>query len=162
MALWIIDPDHSVAAFNVRHMLICNVRGQFNKVSGSIRFDPAEPDNSSVEATIDVTGIYTGIQKRDDHLRSPDFFDAATYPVMTYTSSRVEGRGENRLTIIGNLTLRGVTRQVVLEAEFHGPVKSPFGDETTIGFSATTVINRTDFGVAWNEILEGGGVVADT
>ncbi len=161
MSQWTIDPDHSVAAFTVRHMMVCNVHGQFNKVSGTISFDPAAPEQSSVEATIEVAGIYTGIKKRDDHLMSPDFFDAATYPVMTYTSSRVEGRGENRLTVIGNLTLRGVTRQVVLEAEFRGPVKSPFGDETTIGFSATTVIDRTDFGVAWNEMIEGGGVVAD-
>ena len=160
MAQWTIDPDHSVAAFNVRHMMICNVHGQFNKVSGSIRFDPAEPANASVEATIDVTGVYTGIQKRDDHLRSPDFFDVANWPVMTFTSTRVEGRGENRLTVIGNLTIRGTTRQVVLEAEYRGPVKSPFGDETTIGFTATTAIDRTDFGVSWNEAMEGGGMVA--
>lgn len=160
MSQWIIDPDHSVAAFTVSHMMVCNVHGQFNKVSGSIRFDPAEPEESSVEATIDVTGIYTGIQKRDDHLRSPDFFDVANFPVITFTSTRVEQRGENRFTVIGNLTIRGITRQAVLEGEYRGPVKSPFGDETTIGFTASTTIDRTDFGVSWNEAMDGGGMVA--
>jgi polyisoprenoid-binding protein YceI len=159
---WTIDPDHSVAAFTVRHMMVCTVHGQFNKIAGSIRFDPAAPEQSSVEATIEVAGVYTGIRKRDDHLLSPDFFDAATYPVITYTSTRVEGSGENRLTVTGNLTIRGITRQVVLEAELHGPVTSPFGDETTIGFTASAAIDRTDFGVSWNELMEGGGVVAGT
>ncbi|MCM2356670.1 MAG: YceI family protein [Geobacteraceae bacterium] len=159
MAQWTIDPDHSVAAFSVRHMMVCDVHGQFNKVSGSLSFDPAAPEISSVEATIEVASLYTGIQKRDDHLRSPDFFDVAGYPLMTFASSRVEGRGENRFTVIGSLTMRGVTRPVVLEAEYRGPVKSPFGDETTIGFTATTTIDRTDFGVSWNEMMEGGGLV---
>lgn len=160
MAQWTIDPDHSVAAFVVRHMMVCDVHGQFNKISGSIRFDPAEPELASVDVAIDVTGVYTGIQKRDGHLRSPDFFDAATHPVMTYTSTGVERRGENRYTVTGNLTIRGVTRRVVLAAESRGPVTSPFGDETTIGFTATAAIDRTDFGVSWNEMMEGGGVVA--
>ena len=160
MAQWAIDPDHSVAAFVVSHMMICDVHGQFNKVSGSIRFDPAEPEKASLEVTIGVAGVYTGIQKRDDHLRSPDFFDAAVYPVMTFTSTRVESRGKNRYTVTGDLTIRGVTRPVILEAEARGPVKSPFGDETTIGFTATTAIDRTEFGVSWNEMMEGGGVVA--
>jgi polyisoprenoid-binding protein YceI len=160
MAQWIIDPDHSVAAFVVRHFMVCDVHGQFNAVSGSISFDPAKPENASLEVAIEVAGVYTGIQKRDDHLRSPDFFDAATYPVMTFTSTRVEGGGGDRYTVTGNLTIRGVTRQVVLEAESRGPVISPFGGETTIGFTATTAIDRTDFGVSWNETMEGGGVVA--
>jgi polyisoprenoid-binding protein YceI len=160
MAQWTIDPDHSVAAFVVSHFMVCDVHGQFNKVSGSISFDPAAPENASLEVTIEVAGVYTGIQKRDDHLRSPDFFDAAAYPVMTFTSTGVKGRGGDRYTVTGNLTIRGVTRQVVLEAESRGPVKSPFGGETTIGFTATTAIDRTDYGVSWNEIMEGGGVVA--
>jgi polyisoprenoid-binding protein YceI len=159
MAQWTIDPDHSVAAFVVRHMMVCDVHGQFNRVSGTIRFDPAEPENTALDVTIEVTGVYTGIQKRDEHLRSPDFFDAAAYPVMTFTSNRVEARGDNRYTVAGNLTIRGITRQVVLEAETRGPVKSPFGDETTIGFTATTTIDRTEFGVSWNELMEGWGVV---
>ena len=162
MPQWIIDPDHSVAAFTVRHMMVCTVRGQFNGVSGSIRFDPAAPELASVEATIEVSGVHTGVRKRDDHLLSPDFFDVATHPVITYTSTRVEWRGGNRFTVIGNLTIRGITRQVVLEAEFYGPVTSPFGDETTIGFAASTVIDRMDFGVSWNEKMDGGGVVAGT
>jgi polyisoprenoid-binding protein YceI len=162
MAQWTIDPDHSVAAFVVRHMMVCDVHGQFNTVSGTISFDPAEPERATLEVTIEVAGVYTGIPKRDDHLRSPDFFDAAAYPVMTFASTGVEGRGDGRYRVTGNLTIRGVTRQVVLDAESRGPVRSPFGDETTIGFTATTAIDRTDFGVSWNELMDAGGVVAGT
>lgn len=159
MPKWIIDPDHSVAAFVVRHMMVANVRGQFNKIGGTVYFDPDNIAGSSVEAVIDVSGIYTGIQKRDDHLRSSDFFDAEKFPRMVFKSIKVEVFNEKRFKVIGDLTIRGITRTVDLAAEYSGPEKSPFG-ETSIGYSATTLINREDFGLMWNVILESGGVMA--
>ncbi len=160
MANWNIDPDHSVAGFIVRHMMCANVRGQFNRLSGAISFDPADIPHASVAVSIEAASIYTGIAKRDEHLRSPDFFDVTTHPAITFRSNNAEARGETRFTVNGDLTIRGVTRPVVLEVEYAGPVKSPFGDETTIGFAATTRINRQEFGVSWNEAMEEGGLVA--
>ncbi|MEW6002196.1 MAG: YceI family protein [Nitrospirota bacterium] len=160
MAKWAIDPDHSVAAFAVRHMMIASVRGLFNKITGTIYFDPADIKNSSVEAAIDVASIWTGIQKRDDHLRSPDFFDAGKYPQIIFRSTRVESAGGKGLKIIGDLTIRGITHPVTMEVEYSGPVKSPFNG-TSLGFAGTTRINRQDYGVSWNEPMEGGFVVGD-
>lgn len=160
MKKWTIDPDHSVASFIVRHMMIANVRGQFNKLVGTIHFDPDDILHSTVEATIDVTGVYTGISKRDGHLRSADFFDVSNHPKITFKSTKVESTGGNHLKITGDLTIRGTTRKVVLEAEFLGPLKSPFDEDISLGFSAMTTINRKDFGVSWNETWEGGGMVA--
>ncbi len=158
MKKWVIDPDHSVAGFVIRHMMVTNVRGQFNRIKGTINFDPAEVAHSSLEAAIDVAGITTGIEKRDEHLRSNDFFDVAKYPDMIFKSIRAESTGGNRFRVFGNLTIRGVARPVILEAEFSGPVKGTEG-ELSIGFSGTTRINREDFGITWNVGLEGGGVV---
>ncbi len=158
MKKWVIDPDHSVSGFVIRHMMVTNVRGQFNKLGGAIYFDPADIAHSSVEATIDVAGITTGIAKRDEHLRSNDFFDAAKYPEMIFKSTRVESTGGNRFRVSGNLTIHGIVRTVTLDAEFSGPVKGTEG-ELSIGFSAATRINREDFGITWNVGLEGGGVV---
>ena len=159
MAKWIIDPDHSVAAFVVRHMMVTNVRGQFNKVTGEIHFDASDIENSSVKAAIDVSGIYTGIQKRDDHLRSADFFDAASYPHIIFRSEKVKVTRTKHFSVIGNLTIRGTTKSVTLDVEYTEPEKSPYG-ETSIGFAATAKINREDFGVMWNETLESGGFMA--
>jgi len=159
MAKWLIDPDHSVAAFAIRHMMVANVRGQFNKLSGVVYFDPSDIENSSANAAIDVTGIYTGIQKRDDHLRSADFFDVATYPQITFKSNKTKNTGSKRFSLTGDLTIHGATKTVTLEVECSGPEKSPYGGETTIGFSATTKINREDFGLTWNEPLESGGIL---
>lgn len=159
MARWDIDPDHTVAAFTVRHMMLFNVRGQFNAVSGSIDFDPADIAASRVEATIGVQGIYTGIKKRDDHLRSPEFFDADTYPTITFKSTKVEDRGGKRFAVTGELTIRGITREVTLDAEYCDPVKDPFEEGTSIGFAATAVIDREDFGLTWNVPMDGGGVM---
>lgn len=158
MAKWKIDPDHSVAAFIVRHMMIADVRGQFNRISGTIHFYPDDLPRSSVEAIIDADGIYTGIMKRDEHLRSPDFLDVAKHPQIIFRSSKVESSEGSRLKVTGDLSLRGITKTVVLDAEFSGIEKSPDGD-TSIGFSATTVINREDYGLLWNDILESGGVM---
>jgi polyisoprenoid-binding protein YceI len=158
MARWIIDSDHSVAAFVVRHMMVANVRGQFNKISGTISFDPDNVDISSVEAVIDATGIYTGIQKRDDHLRSPDFLDVEQYSHIFFKSSDVAGAGQNQLRITGDLTIHGITKRVILMAEFAGPEKSPYG-ETSIGFTATGSMNREHYNIMWNVSLGSGGVM---
>jgi polyisoprenoid-binding protein YceI len=158
MAKWIIDPDHSVASFVVRHMMVANVRGQFNRISGTIHFDPADMANSSVEVAIDAAGIYTGIQKRDDHLRSPDFLDAASYPQITFKSTNVETTRGKGFRVTGDLSIRGISHPVTLDAEYNGPEKSPYG-ETSMGFAATTRINRGDYGMIWNVLLESGGVM---
>lgn len=158
MDKWVIDSDHTVAGFIVRHFMITNVRGQFNKITGTIYFDPADISHSSVEAVIDVSGIFTGIQKRDDHLRSSDFFDVARYPQIIFKSTRVESADGNRLKVTGDLTIRGITRAAVLAVEYTGPIKSPYG-ETSIGFAATTKINREDYGMTWNQPMDGGGVI---
>ena len=157
MAKWIIDPDHSVAAFSVRHLTVAVVHGQFNSISGTVSFDPQNPASLSLEAAIDVAGLYTGISKRDEHLRSPDFFDLARFPAITFRSTGFAG-GTGKLT--GQVTLHGSTRQVILETTISGPVRSPeeIGGETTIGISARTVLNREDFGMTWNLPLAGGGV----
>lgn len=156
MAKWVIDPDHSVAAFVIKHMMVTNVRGQFNKLNGTIEFDPADIVKSSVEASIDVSGIYTGIQKRDNHLRSPDFFNSEKYPMITFKSTNIENIIKNRFNIIGNLTIRGISKQVILNVEYSGPEKSPFG-ETSMGFFATTRIKCEDYGLLWNMPLDSGG-----
>jgi polyisoprenoid-binding protein YceI len=158
MAKWIIDPDHSVASFVVRHMMVANVRGQFNRISGAIHFDPDNMANSSVEVAIDASGIYTGIQKRDDHLRSPDFLDVVSNPHITFKSTKVETTRENWFRVAGDLSIRGISRPVTLDAEYNGPEKSPYG-ETSMGFTATTRINRGDYGMIWNVLLESGGVM---
>ncbi len=159
MAKWVIDPDHSVAMFAIRHLMIANVHGHFNKIEGTIYFDPANITLASVEATIDVASICTGIKKRDDHLRSPDFFDVEKYPKILFKSMEVgKITGNNHFKLNGNLTIRGVTRPVTLEVEYAGPIKSPFG-ATSLGFSVTTIINREDFGMTWNETMEGGVMV---
>ncbi len=160
MARWIIDPDHTVAAFAVRHMMIASVRGQFNGVRGTIDFDPADPAAAWMEVAIDVPGIYTGVVKRDEHLRSPDFFAAAEHGVITFRSTKVVIRGGPRLSVTGELTIRGVTRPVTLEAEYCGPVKDPFEEEAeSIGFAASARIDRYDFGVSWNVEMGDGGVM---
>jgi len=157
MAKWVIDPDHSVATFAVRHMMISDVHGQFNKISGAIQFDTADIIHSSVDAEIDVSGIYTGIPKRDEHLRSPDFFDVTKYPKITFSSNKVESIRGNRFQVTGGLTIRGTTKPVTLEVEYSGPVRDPFEEGAmSIGFTASTSINREDYGVMWNADMEGG------
>ncbi|MCC6347950.1 MAG: YceI family protein [Nitrospirales bacterium] len=159
MEKWNIDSDHSVAAFAVRHMMIAMVRGQFNKLSGSICFDPDDAARSSVEVEIEAASITTGIPKRDDHLRSPDFFDVEKYPAVVFRSTAVEATGGNRARVTGELTLHGTTRTITFDAEHFGPVKAPYGGEISRGFSASTRLNREDFGILWNETLEAGGVM---
>jgi len=162
MATWKIDPDHSAATFTIKHLMVTNVRGLFSNVSGTIQFEPADPGSCAVEAVIDVSSLSTGNRTRDDHLFSADFFEVAKYPEIVFRSTKVEKGGGNRIKVAGDLTLHGITRPVTMDVEYAGPVKSPpdMGGETTIGFAATTVITREDFGIRWNVPLDNGGVVA--
>ena len=159
MAQWNFDPVHSSADFAVRHMMVSTVRGGFKNVTGTINFDPDNIEASSVEATINVSEMSsTGVADRDNHLKSPDFLEAEKYPTITFKSTSVKQTGDNTAKISGDLTIRGVTRQVELNTEFLGQVTSPYG-QTVAGFEATTTINREDFGLTWNMVIEGGGVM---
>jgi len=154
-----IDTAHSSATFKVKHLSISTVSGGFGKVAGKVTWDQADLTKSSVEATIDATTIDTQNGGRDEHLKSPDFFDVATHPTITFKSTKVEAAGEGRLKVTGDLTLRGVTKPVVLDVEGPvAPIKDPRGNMKT-GATATTKINRQDFGVSWSKTLDGGGLV---
>lgn len=156
---WSIDADHSSVGFTVRHMMVSNVKGSFGTFSGTVEVDEKDIAGSKVSVTIDAASINTGVAKRDEHLRSADFFDTARYPTMTYVSKKVEKSGKDRLKVYGDLTLRGVTRPVVLDVE--GPTaayRDPWG-KTRRGASATAAINRRDFGLTWNKVIEAGGVL---
>jgi len=155
---WSIDPDHSNVGFKVRHLMVSNVKGNFEKFSGTVDLNDKDITKSKVEVAIDTNSINTNVQKRDDHLRSADFFDVAKYPTMTFVSKKVAKAGKDKLKVTGDLTLHGVTRQVVLDVE--GPSKEskdPWGNIRK-GATATTKINRKDFGLVWNTALETGGV----
>jgi polyisoprenoid-binding protein YceI len=157
-AVYEIDASHSSAQFSVRHMMVSNTKGEFTKISGTIEYDPKNIAASKVEATIDVASVNTRDAKRDDHLRSADFFDVAKYPTMTFRSKQV-WREAGKLKVKGDLTLHGVTREVVLDVDGPTPeVKDPWGS-SRIGASATTKISRKDFGITWNKSLDTGGVV---
>lgn len=154
---WMIDPSHSQVEFAVKHMMFSTVKGSFTTFNGTIVLDEQNMANSSVSVEIDPTSIDTRDEKRDGHLRSADFFNVEQNPSMTFVSTRVEQDGDD-LTVIGDLTMNGVTKQVKLDAEFDGRGMSPFGMEV-IGFSGKTKINREDFGLTWNAALETGGVL---
>ena len=162
MKRWSIDPDHSAARFSVRHFMIANIEGLFSRIIGVILFDPPDLTQLSVEAEIDVKNLTTGHAERDEHLLSPDYFDAEKYPKILFKSTRVEAIGGNRGKVTGDLTIRGIKRPVTLDFEFSGPVKSPFSGITCIGFSATGKVMRGEYGMTWNETMEGGGVVTGT
>ncbi|MEZ4706491.1 MAG: YceI family protein [Caldilineaceae bacterium] len=155
---WQIDPTHSHVQFTVRHMMISKVRGSFEKFSGAVDFDEDEPTNSSVDVTIDVDSVNTREEQRDGHLKSPDFFDAATYPSITFKSTSAEKTGENQGKLHGNLTIKDVTHPVTLNVEYAGQAKSPWGT-TSAGFTASGKISRKDWGLTWNQALETGGVL---
>ncbi len=160
MAKWNIDPDHSVAAFKVRHMMAAHVRGQFNKLCGSAEFDPADPSSFSLEVTIDATGLYTGIAQRDAHLSSPDFFDLATYPAISFKSTDFKASADGG-SLTGDLNMHGVTKPIILDVKFSRPVTCPpdFGGETILGITANAMINREEFGMTWNVPIDDWGVV---
>ena len=155
---WNIDASHTNATFSVRHLMISNVRGDFQKVSGSVTYDPAKPEAASVKAQIEVGSISTRDAQRDTHLRSADFFDAERFPFITFASTSVRRAGK-ALEVVGDLTIRGTTREVVLAIEGPTPEQvDPWGN-TRVGVSASTKIKRSDFGMTWNTLLEAGGVV---
>jgi polyisoprenoid-binding protein YceI len=157
-AVWQIDPAHSSAQFSVRHLMISNVKGEFTKVSGTIFFDPSNPSNSKVDVTIDAGSINTRDAQRDTHLKSAEFFDTEKFPTIEFRSTEVRSSGDGS-RITGDLTIHGVTRQVVLDVEGPTPeAKDPWGS-TRIAASATTRIDRRDFGLVWNAALETGGVL---
>jgi polyisoprenoid-binding protein YceI len=157
MAQWTLDPAHTTADFSAKHMMIATVRGSLRLVEGTINFDPANPAASSVTATFDAASINTGMGDRDNHLRSPDFLDAANHPTLTFTSTRVEPTGEGSARVHGDLTIRGVSKPVVLDATLEGTGKDPFTGADKAGFSATATLNREDWGLTWNVALEAGG-----
>ena len=154
---WTIDGTHSVVEFAVKHMMVSTVKGRFRDVSGTLQIDPQHPSRSVVEAAIAVAGVDTGAAQRDEHLRSDDFFNAAAYPQITFRSTKVTGKGDD-WKLEGDLTIRDVTRPVVLDVEFEGRGTDAYGGERA-GFTARTTINRRDFGVNWNGLIEAGGVV---
>ena len=158
-ATYEIDSGHSTAQFSVRHLMVSNVRGNFGKVTGTVTYDGKEISSVSAEAVIDATTIDSRMTQRDEHLKSPDFFDVKTYPTITFKSKKAAPGGAGKFKLAGDLTIRGVTREVMLDVE--GPtaeVKDPWGN-TKMGATATTKVNRQDFGLKWNAALEAGGVV---
>lgn len=158
---WQVDGAHSAVNLAVRHMVISRVRGRFTRWNATLQLDTADLARSAVEVDIEAASIDTGVADRDNHLRSPDFLDAQKYPSLSYRSRRVEVLSPERLRVVGDLTIRDLTREVSLEVEYGGRGKDPWGNER-VGFTATASLNRKDFGLAWNQVLETGGVlVAD-
>lgn len=156
---WAIDPAHSTAAFTVRHMMINNVRGEFSKLTGTLALDPKDVTRSTVEASIEAASVNTRVEARDNDLRSANFFDVARYPALSFKSTKVEQVSPGKLRVTGDLTMHGVTRSVVLDVDGPSPaIKDPWGN-TRIGLSATTKINRKDWGLMYNKLLESGGMV---
>jgi polyisoprenoid-binding protein YceI len=146
---WQIDPNHSAAQFSVRHLGVSTVRGAFTKVSGSATYDPADPSKDTLEATIDANSVDTRVEMRDNDLRSPRFFDAQKYPTITFRSKQTKAAGSGKLQITGDLTIHGVTKEVVLDVDGpSAPIKDPMGKGQRMGASATTKVNRQDFGVS--------------
>jgi len=159
---WNIDATHSQATFSVRHMMIATVRGQFNVLSGQLHIDEDNAANSWVEAEVDASSIDTRDERRDGHLRSPDFFDVEKYPKITFKSTKVEHISGPHYKILGDLTIHGVTKPVTFDAEYHGQLKDLYGLQRS-AFTSKTTINRKDFGLNWNAALEAGGwAVSDT
>jgi polyisoprenoid-binding protein YceI len=159
VSTWNVDPAHSVAEFKVKHMMISNVKGQFAKISGVLTFDETDLTKSHIEASIEAASINTREEQRDAHLKSADFFHVEQHPTLSFKSTRITQKGDGELSVAGDLTIRGVTRPVVFAVEGPTPpAKDPWGN-TRIGLSATTKINRKDYGLTWNAALETGGIL---
>jgi len=158
-ATWNIDPDHSNVGFKIRHLMVSNVKGSFDKYSGTVELNEKDITKSKVEVSIQTASINTNVELRDGHLKSADFFDVAKYPTMTFTSKKVVKAGKDKLKVTGDLTLHGITKEVVLKVD--GPskeIKDLYGNIRK-GATAAATINRKDFGLNWNKALETGGVV---
>jgi polyisoprenoid-binding protein YceI len=158
LTTWSIDPAHSHVEFAIRHLMIATVKGRFAIVRGTIHSDDADPAKGKAEIEIDVDSIDTREPQRDAHLKSPDFFDTATYPKIVFKSTRITDVKGDRFTLVGDLTMHGVTREVALDVTAEGRAKDPWGGDRA-GFTATTKIKRSDFGLTWNQALETGGVL---
>lgn len=155
---WTIDASHTLVEFSVKHLMIARVKGRFRDVAGSVTLDPGRPAEPQVDVSIGIASIDTGDAKRDAHLRSADFFDADTFPTMTFRARRFEGDLARRFTLTGDLTIRDVTRVMALDVTSEGRISDPWGSER-MGFTATGRVNRTDYGLNWNVALEAGGVL---
>ena len=158
VSTWTIDSAHSSAEFAVKHMMVSTVKGRFRAVEGAVRIDEANPANSIVSAAIDVASVDTGVEQRDEHLRSDDFFNASAFPKITFRSTDLAQTPGGEWKLTGDLTIRDVSRSVTLDVEFEGRGIDAYGKDRA-GFSAETKINRKDFGVNWNGLIEAGGVV---
>jgi polyisoprenoid-binding protein YceI len=159
VSTWNLDPAHSVADFKVRHMMISNVKGGFSGMSGTLKLDETDYTHSQVEVSIPVATLNTGDAQRDGHVKSADFFDAEKYPAITFKSTNIDSSGGADYAVAGDLTIHGVTKAVTLNVEdVSQPSSDPWGNQR-IGLSATTKINRNDFGLAWNSALNTGGVL---
>lgn len=159
--VWNLDPTHTLVEFSARHMMITTVKGRFSDVTGRIEVDEANPDASSVEVEIGAASIDTRVEERDAHLRSADFLDVEEYPTITFRSKKVEGayaEAGDSFRVIGDLTIRGETREIVLDAVFEGAGKDPWGGERA-SFSAESKLDRRTFGLTWNQALETGGLL---
>jgi polyisoprenoid-binding protein YceI len=158
---WTFDPAHSLVEFSAKHMMITTVKGRLADVRGTLTLDEAHPDRSTVEAEFAAASIDTRNEQRDGHLRSPDFLDAETFPTVSFRSRRIEGAratGGASFRVVGDLTIRGTTREVTLDATYEGRGRDPWGSDR-VSFSADTKIDRRDFGLVWNAALESGGVL---
>ena len=155
---WEIDSSHSGIHFSVRHMVVAKVRGQFDRWTGTVSAPEGDLSRGTVEVVIDASSINTGVAQRDEHLKSADFFDVATYPELRFKSTAIRPVSNERFVLIGDLTIRGNTRQVELQASNAGQVKDPWGNQRA-GFSARGSIDRKEFGLSWNQVLETGGFV---
>jgi polyisoprenoid-binding protein YceI len=155
---WTIDPTHTNIEFGVRHLMISTVKGRFGVVEGTVNVPSGDPVKAQIDVTIDASGIDTGVDKRDDHLRSPDFLDVARFPRLTFKSKRIERTGTDTFRVHGDLQIRDVTREVQLDVHALGTARDPWGGERA-GYQATTRINRHEFGLDWNQALETGGVL---
>ena len=161
VSTWTLDPAHTLVGFSAKHMMFTTVRGKFNEVKGTVTVDADHPDRSSVEVEVPAASLDTGVEQRDNHLRSADFLEVEKHPAITFRSRRVEGAAQRegeRFKVVGDLSIRGTTREVVLDAVYEGEGKDPWGG-TRAGFSATTKIDRRDFGLTWNQVLETGGIL---
>lgn len=166
MAKWVFEPGHTAAEFCVRHMMVTCVRGCFKNIEGTMEFDPEDSVNSSVEVEIDAASLWSGQADRDDHLRHSDFLDVENYPKITFKGNEIQLMSRHEFKVIGDLTIRGVTRKATLDVRYLGQWQTPFwqdgvdkGPMTRAGFVAKTTINRHDFGISWNSTMDKGGVV---
>jgi polyisoprenoid-binding protein YceI len=161
---WAIDGNHSAANFSVRHNVVSTVRGQLGRITGKVEYDGKDINSVKADVAVDMNGINTQNENRDKHLRSPDFFDVANHPTLTFKSKRVEPGGQGKFKLVGDLTIRGNTKEVVLDVEGPSPIVTSTGQRgTTVltGATATTKISRKEFGVLWNNLIESMPVVGD-